>query len=57
MKSITQSNDLYLAELCDLLEERCGAQVSEPTIWRTLTRVGFKMKYIDCYIIIKVAHQ
>ena len=46
MRTIEQSNDLYLSELRDVLEERCGPRVSETTIWRTLMRVGFRMKCV-----------
>ncbi|KLO09578.1 Homeodomain-like protein, partial [Schizopora paradoxa] len=44
--AVTQRNDLYLDELRDALEDRCGLRVSEATIWRTLQRVGFRLKEV-----------
>ncbi len=38
---------MYLEELREVLEERCGVYVSESTIWRTLQRVGFRMKEVS----------
>lgn len=45
--AVTRRNDLYLEELRDELESRCGIKVSESTIWRTLQRVGFRMKEVS----------
>lgn len=45
--AVNRHNDRYLDELRDLLEERCGVRVSESTIWRTLHRVGFRMKAVS----------
>ncbi|KAJ6573756.1 hypothetical protein DFH09DRAFT_892448, partial [Mycena vulgaris] len=39
-------NDLYLQELKEALEERVGVEVSDSTVWRTLTRTGFTMKKV-----------
>ncbi len=47
MSSVTLESDRYLDELRDMLEERCGVQVSEATIWRTLNRVGFRLKEVS----------
>ncbi len=47
MNTVTQRNDLYLEELKITLEERCGVAVSESTIWRTLQRVGFRLKEVS----------
>ncbi len=47
MNTVTQRNDLYLEELRDSLEERCGIRVSEATIWRTLQCIGFRMKEVS----------
>ncbi len=44
MNAVTRRNDMYLEELKEMLEQRCGVTVSESTIWRTLNRVGFRMK-------------
>ena len=46
MNAVTRRNDQYLDELRDMLEERCGVKVTESTIWRTLNRVGFRMKEV-----------
>ncbi|KLO04994.1 Homeodomain-like protein [Schizopora paradoxa] len=46
MSSVTLESDRYLDELRDMLEERCGVRVSEATIWRTLNRVGFRLKEV-----------
>ncbi len=46
MQTVTRRNDMYLEELREVLEERCGVHVSESTIWRTLQRVGFRMKEV-----------
>ncbi|KAL5496013.1 hypothetical protein ACEPAH_3106 [Sanghuangporus vaninii] len=40
-------NDYYLDELKQIIENRCGIQCSETTIWRTLKRVGFTLKKIS----------
>lgn len=45
-KTLAHRNDMYLDELRDVLEERCGVRVSEATIWRTLNRAGFRMKEV-----------
>jgi len=41
---VRHSPDVYLDEIRELIEERCGTEVSELTIWRTLRRCGFTMK-------------
>lgn len=46
IKAVTRRNNRYLEELKDVLEERCGVTVTESTIWRTLKRVGFRMKVV-----------
>lgn len=46
IQTVTRRNDMYLEELREVLEERCGVHVSESTIWRTLQRVGFRMKEV-----------
>ncbi|KLO09048.1 Homeodomain-like protein, partial [Schizopora paradoxa] len=46
MGTVNRYNDRYLDELKDMLEERCNVKVSESTIWRTLNRVGFRMKMV-----------
>ncbi len=46
MNAVTRRNDMYLEELKEMLEQRCGVTVSESTIWRTLNRVGFRMKEV-----------
>ncbi len=46
MSTVTLESDRYLDELRGMLEERCGVQVSEATIWRTLNRVGFRLKEV-----------
>lgn len=46
MGAVTDRNDMYLEELRATLEERCGIRVSDSTIWRTLHRVGFRMKEV-----------
>lgn len=45
--TVTRRNDLYLEELRLVLEERCGVKVSDSTIWRTLQRVGFRLKEVS----------
>ena len=47
MNAVTCRNDQYLDELRDILEEQCGVKVTESTIWRTLHRVGFRMKEVS----------
>ena len=43
MRSATKSTDgLYLVELREALEERCGIRISESMIWRMLKRVVFR---------------
>ncbi len=46
VNTLTRRNDLYLDELKHMLEERCGVSVNDSTIWRTLQRVGFRMKEV-----------
>ncbi|KLO04692.1 Homeodomain-like protein, partial [Schizopora paradoxa] len=46
VNTVIRRNDRYLDELKDVLEERCGVRVTESTIWRTLHRVGFRMKEV-----------
>ncbi len=46
LATVSRHNDLYLDELRDVLEERCGVVVTESTIWRTLQRAGFRMKEV-----------
>ncbi len=46
-RAITRRNDRYLEELREVLEERCGVKVSDATIWRTLHRVGFRLKEVS----------
>lgn len=46
MSTVAAESDRYLDELRDVLEERCGVRVSESTIWRTLNRVGFRLKEV-----------
>ena len=38
------NNNRYLDELRAVLEDRCGTSVSDVTIWRTLHRIGFRLK-------------
>lgn len=45
--AVTGRNDRYLEELKEVLEERCGVRVSESTIWRTLNRVGCRLKEVS----------
>ncbi|KAH7924314.1 hypothetical protein BV22DRAFT_1196045 [Leucogyrophana mollusca] len=42
--TIQHSPDRYLDELQELLEDRCGVEVSQSTIWRALRRSGFTIK-------------
>lgn len=42
----------YLQELKDALEERVGVEVSDTTVWRTLTRTGFTMKKVRLHCIL-----
>ena len=37
---------MYLDEMKDLLEMRCGVQVNDSTIWKALKRSGFTMKKV-----------
>lgn len=46
MSAVTRFNDRYLVELRSMLEERCGVKVNDATVWRTLQRVGFRMKEV-----------
>lgn len=46
LASVTDRNDMYLDELKEVLEERCGLSVSESTVWRTLQRAGFRLKEV-----------
>ncbi|KLO04588.1 Homeodomain-like protein [Schizopora paradoxa] len=46
VRAVNDRNDRYLEELQAVLEERCGVRVSEATVWRTLQRVGFRMKEV-----------
>ncbi len=48
LSTVSRYNDLYLDELRDVLEERCGVAVNESTIWRTLQRAGFRLKEVCC---------
>ncbi len=57
MQTVTRRNDMYLEELREVLEERCGVYVSESTIWRTLQRVGFRMKEVSDVLLKDCAHQ
>ena len=41
---VLRNNDRYLDELRAVLEDRCGTSVSDVTIWRTLHRIGFRLK-------------
>ncbi|KAJ6558815.1 Homeodomain-like protein [Mycena vulgaris] len=50
-------NDPYLQELKDALEERVGVEVSDTTVWRTLTRTGFTMKKVRSSLLSFVLHQ
>lgn len=43
---VRHSPNVYLDELQELLEERCGTKVNEATIWRALSRSGFTMKKV-----------
>ncbi len=47
MGTVSLNNDRYLDEMRDMLEERCGVRVTESTIWRTLNRVGFRLKEVS----------
>ncbi len=47
MGTVSLNNDRYLDELGDMLEERCGVRVTESTVWRTLNRVGFRLKEVS----------
>ncbi|KAH7917786.1 hypothetical protein BV22DRAFT_985652, partial [Leucogyrophana mollusca] len=49
--TIRHSPDLYLDELREVLEERCGVEVSEPTIWRALRRSSFTLKKVSCSLL------
>ncbi len=42
LATVSRHNNLYLDELRDVLEERCGVVVTESTIWRTLQRADFE---------------
>ena len=39
--------DIYLDKIQALVERRCGVEVSEPTIWRVLSRAGLTMKKVS----------
>ncbi|KAH7902893.1 Homeodomain-like protein [Hygrophoropsis aurantiaca] len=45
--TVRHTADLYLDELRDLLEERCGTKVHESTVWRALRRSGFTIKKVS----------
>ncbi|KAI0308881.1 hypothetical protein OF83DRAFT_1024500, partial [Amylostereum chailletii] len=38
--------DVYLDEMRELVEDRLDVEVSDSTIWRTLSRSGFTMKKV-----------
>ncbi len=46
LDTIDKRGDLYLSELRDTLQDRCGTVVCETTVWRTLKRAGFRMKEV-----------
>jgi transposase len=46
LRTMNESPDLYLDELCQDLELHTGKSVSVPTIWRTLQRAGYSKKKV-----------
>ncbi|KAF8582212.1 hypothetical protein K439DRAFT_1351737, partial [Ramaria rubella] len=46
LRSINETNDIYLDELKVNLEECCGTEVSLSTVWQALKKSGFTMKKV-----------
>ncbi|KAF8417370.1 hypothetical protein L210DRAFT_3359540, partial [Boletus edulis BED1] len=42
--TVQKTPDLYLDELCEILAQNCGVNVSLSSVWRMLRSAGFTMK-------------